>query len=102
MSSCKVHKYIRAKIGDAKKTIWKCVNPDCPHYIYPELAVGRKSICWVCGEIIILTKVRMMVKKPHCDTCFTRPDKAKPSKTAEAKQESAEMWSNILEQLKEV
>jgi hypothetical protein len=96
MNCKKVHKYYRTAIGDAKKRIWKCAEPGCTHYVYPELAENRITKCWVCGEEVVLTRRRMERKKPHCDTCYTRPDKAKKEEIADG-----QTWGNILTQLKE-
>ena len=62
-----VHKYLRSKLG--KLIIFKCMIPGCAHYIRKELAENRFSLCWRCNEIFVMTKVQLLLKKPHCLTC---------------------------------
>lgn len=73
------HKYELLKIkkldrnGDRssviKRVIYKCMFPDCSHYLNePELAIGKLSICWGgCGEAVIIQKD--MPVKPLCAKC---------------------------------
>lgn len=64
------HKYMRVKLG--KKEALKCQIPGCPHFItHPELALGRESLCWRCGNvfIIIRTEASFYAKKLKCGEC---------------------------------
>lgn len=49
--------------------VMKCTVPECTHYIALELAIGRKSICWVCEEEMILTKENVRNNKPIHRDC---------------------------------
>jgi hypothetical protein len=60
-----IHKYRRIKIGKNKDyVVYKCFL-DCPHYITPELVIGRMSICWYCGNEFEMTKASLKLK-PTC------------------------------------
>jgi hypothetical protein len=72
-----IHRYLRVKLGGKK--IWRCSIPGCTHYLRHEMAMGQNSICWVCGNTMVLTPKIMLCVKPHCDNgvCWTRPSIAK-------------------------
>lgn len=65
MSDRHIHKYIRKKLGRTY-VIYKCVLPNCAHYLSKDLILGRNSICWRCGNVFTITKHH---KKPHCVNC---------------------------------
>jgi len=65
----KVHKYERIKLGNKGFEVFKCMHPNCPHYIRKELVIGRETICWRCGEEVPMTKPMARMKKPHCYMC---------------------------------
>lgn len=77
MSKCTTHRYMRVKMNGKK--LWRCARPGCTHYLQHEMARGQNSICWTCGETLVLTSKIMLCVKPHCDNgrCFTRPSIAK-------------------------
>lgn len=67
---CKVHKFIRGKLGD--KIIYKCLH--CPSYVFFPLIIGRESICHGCGKTF---RIGLKVQaKPHCG-CLTKIYKKK-------------------------
>lgn len=63
-----VHKYKRIiyKSGNA---VFFCALPDCSNKINPVLALGKRSICWRCEEVFILSEYSLRLAKPHCDAC---------------------------------
>jgi hypothetical protein len=76
-----VHRYERVDIGVNKKyEVYKCTLPDCPHYISEALVVGRKSICWRCGNVFTIQK-NLLFKKPHCSDCIERKVDEKTKET---------------------
>lgn len=66
------HKYERIKLGNKGFEVFKCMLRDCAHWIRKELVVGRETICWRCGDALVMTKFTATMKKPHCKKC-TRP-----------------------------
>ena len=70
-----VHKFKRLiyKSGNA---IFFCALPDCAQKINISLALGKRSICWRCGEEFIMNEYSLRLAKPHCDNCH-KPKKIK-------------------------
>ncbi len=69
-----VHKYMRVRWGKNGTVVYRCMLPDCPHYAHPEMTRNRRSICWKCGSIFIMTGEKLQVKKPKCDKCQHKAD----------------------------
>lgn len=44
--------------------VFRCVIVGCTHWLAKELVEGRKSICWVCGEELVLNKENTRLKHP--------------------------------------
>lgn len=70
-----IHKYKKTNISNKKNKkyfVWKCQLVDCTHYLTKQHVVGRKSICWVCGETCIVRKENdgSIRAKPHCPECI--------------------------------
>jgi formylmethanofuran dehydrogenase subunit E len=67
-----VHKYMRFGPTPAMSYyIWKCVD-GCAHFIHEKqefYVVGRKSICWGCGEEFVMDEDAMKEEMPRCVTC---------------------------------
>lgn len=78
-----IHKYKKIKLGK-DYIVFRCLLPDCSHYIRRELAEGKVSICNRCNQPFIMTK--NVVRKhamPHCDDCVVRRDEQKISSIKE-------------------
>ena len=62
-----IHKYHR--INDT----WYCALPDCTHFIPrnvpSEAMLGKASICWECGNEMILDEDLLREDKPRCGNC---------------------------------
>jgi|SRR6187551_1625192 len=68
-----IHKYRKAKLTPQSNTvIFRCVLPDCSHYVYPNLYKGKQSICWRCGEPFVIEREHARMAKPHCSKCIIR------------------------------
>lgn len=63
-----LHKYKKEKLGH-DYYIYRCMQPDCAHYLPVRLAIGRISICWRCGAGFLMTGKHTKLTKPHCDEC---------------------------------
>ena len=71
MSKKHIHKYHR--VDTDAGSIWACGLPDCNHFMpahYTRLLPGKSSICWECGELLILTEQNMKHKQPICPDCM--------------------------------
>lgn len=71
-----IHKFKKTDIGrkngpnDRKKYIvFKCVLPDCSYYIEASLAEGKFCLCNRCNNLMVMTKLAMVLTKPHCADC---------------------------------
>ena len=73
------HKYFQAKFKQSGTVIYRCGLPNCPHFIYEPLIVGKLSICFRCGNEFIVTLRSTRSKKMHCEDC-TRGRYNKPRK----------------------
>jgi hypothetical protein len=50
--------------------VFFCVN-DCSYKIKRELSLGKKCICWRCGEPFTMNEYSIRLAKPHCNDCTT-------------------------------
>ena len=50
-------------------TVYFCTLPDCHFKIECVMALGKKSICNLCGNEFIMTEYTIKLAKPHCDNC---------------------------------
>lgn len=72
------HKYRRSKLSRGTGTIvYRCVLPDCSHYILPHLLKGRKSVCWRCRpeHEFVIEREHERMAKPHCSKAIVRKNK---------------------------
>ncbi len=63
-----VHKFRRLRYKSGNE-IFFCVLPDCNQKISIPLALGKRSLCWRCGQPFIMTEYSLRLAKPHCDNC---------------------------------
>lgn len=68
-SDHKVHKYRRINLGKKGYVVYKCMLPNCPHFIRAELCIGRMSICWRCGKEFVMNEKTLQLVKVHCIEC---------------------------------
>lgn len=71
-----IHKFkrLRYKSGNI---IFFCALPDCSQKINIALALGKRSLCWRCGNEFLITEYSLRLAKPHCESCH------KPKKVAD-------------------
>lgn len=62
-----VHKLRRHtyKTGNA---VYFCAL-DCKFKIITSLALGKRTICWRCGEEFVMNEYSIRLAKPHCEKC---------------------------------
>lgn len=70
-----VHK-LRRHVHKSGNAVLFCALPDCSFKINPALALGKRSICWRCGEEFIMNEYSLRLTKPHCEKCH-KPKKNK-------------------------
>lgn len=94
------HKLKRHVYNTGAKTYF-CVL-DCTFRVACELALGKKCICWRCGEEFSLNSYSITLAKPHCEKCHihkTNSDKLKQIVTVETV--SASIGTAVVESLSE-
>ena len=52
-----------------KHSIFFCSLPDCHFKIDAPLAIGKRSLCNVCGVEFIMNEYSLKLFKPHCGDC---------------------------------
>lgn len=50
-------------------TVFFCAMPDCSYKTATALALGKRCICWRCGEPFIMNEYSVRLAKPHCEKC---------------------------------
>lgn len=63
-----IHKYHKLSDG-----LWHCALSDCTHYMPSNVAAclpGKRSICWECGNEMILDDDNMKLEQPLCIICL--------------------------------
>ena len=63
-----IHKFKRL-IYKSGNSIFFCATPDCKQKISIPLALGKRSICWRCGEPFVMNEYSLRLAKPHCGAC---------------------------------
>jgi hypothetical protein len=63
-----IHKFKRLRYKSGNE-IFFCTLPDCNVKLNPALALGKRCLCWRCGESFILSEYSLRLAKPHCDAC---------------------------------
>lgn len=77
MSKTHVHQYRRAtgrrtrENKDSKmQNYYKCILPDCTHYVRDFMILGKNCICNRCGKVFVLSNsLRLIGNIPHCKEC---------------------------------
>lgn len=63
-----VHKLKRHKYKTGVKVFF-CTLPDCHYRIDVELALGKRSLCNICGKEFLINEYTIKLAKPHCQDC---------------------------------
>jgi hypothetical protein len=83
------HKYRRYVRGNWKTSRYACADPDCYKVGRPGLLLGKKSICWNCGQEFILTRDNLETAKPKCINCADTKEAREHRRINETVQEMA-------------
>lgn len=81
----KIHKYKRINISSREKPyyVYKCMLPNCSHYMPPHLVIGKYSLCWKCDESFIMLRSSAKLAKPYCGSCGGKNTKKEPQEKIE-------------------
>ena len=75
MAEKHTHKYQMIRLGKNKQKAYRCMLPDCNHYVYPEFIEGKRCVCYICNNEFIITPYAAKLKRPHCDNCVAKGEK---------------------------
>ena len=75
-----IHKLKRLKYKSGN-TIFFCALPDCTYKTNVYLALGKRSLCWRCGEPFVMDEYNLRLAKPHCNNCH-KPKKSEDKEEA--------------------
>jgi len=65
-----IHMYELITLKASGRKVFKCMLVDCTHYLPErELVIGRKSLCHICKEPLVMTREHLEIKKPVCEPC---------------------------------
>ena len=68
------HKFKRHRFKTGNE-VYFCVLPDCQVKIKPALTLGKRAICWRCGNEFQMTDYSVRLAKPHCNSCHQPKEK---------------------------
>ena len=71
------HRYKKVNLASSPGKVYivyRCMLPDCNHYLKPELLIGKRANCWRCGENFVVTAEMARLAKPHCKKCTEREE----------------------------
>lgn len=64
-----VHRLKKYKYPKTGNSIFFCTLPDCHFKIDAPLALGKRSVCNICGDEFFMNEYHLKLIKPHCDKC---------------------------------
>jgi hypothetical protein len=62
------HKLRRHKYPSGN-SVYFCTLPDCHYKIDVPLALGKRTVCNICGNEFIMNEYTIKLAKPHCLDC---------------------------------
>lgn len=96
MTQKHTHK-LRRHIYKTGARVYFCTLPDCYHKIECSLAVGKMSICNICGEEFQLNEYHVRLAKPHCDKCGKIKIKGSDGKKHYIRRDSLPVMASLAE-----
>lgn len=85
-----IHKLQRQRYKNGTKVYFCVLN--CSFKIEVGFALGRESICHLCGDQFTMNEYSIKLAKPHCTSCGKRKvydEDGKPKFIAKSRQEQA-------------
>lgn len=62
-----IHQYKRVKVKDS--TVYRCILPNCAHYIGKAFIINRVAKCPYCGNEYLITRELARRETLHCQNC---------------------------------
>lgn len=63
------HKLKRHEYPKSGNSVYFCTLPECHYKIDVPLALGKRTLCNLCGTEFIMSEYTIKLKKPHCSDC---------------------------------
>lgn len=68
------HRYRKVKMGkNDSYIVYACAEPECSHYIRPELLIGKLAQCYHCRSLFTVSREQVRegrrYLKLHCNAC---------------------------------
>lgn len=98
-----VHVYERSENINPNwiKQVYRCIDPDCSHYTQAQFIIGKRALCAVCKEPMVIEKAQLRNKKV-VGLCCSKSKRAKAFQTAAKVTEELEIFQNFkLEEINE-
>lgn len=88
-----IHTYERPRWN---RSIYRCIDPSCSHYIQKRLLVGKYGKCPECGSQFILDREKLLRARPKCDFC-SNTKKSRALKQVGEIKELQEIFEGVVE-----
>jgi len=83
-----LHQYKKVYLGGTKSKpkgmVYRCMLPDCPHFLQPSMVPGRYAECRACGRKFIVTK-ELLYDKVFITCGCTKGKREEPEEMEEKK-----------------
>jgi len=91
-------KKLRYKSGNI---IFFCTLPDCKFKSSVPLLLGKRAICWRCGDEFLMSDYSLRLAKPHCENCHQSKNYDYPIDNADHEYAVEPMKQSLTEQLQQ-
>jgi len=61
-----------------------------------DLVAGKECLCNRCGDLMIMDKIAMRLRLPHCKSCTKKPFNPKLSQKVEEKKDVRDKLAEII------
>jgi ribosomal protein S27AE len=85
-----IHRYKKVNLATTphkEYLVYRCILPNCNHYLQPALLIGKQASCPRCGEEYIIAADLARLTKPHCRKCTAGKEKPERIRLREFKLE---------------
>lgn len=64
-----IHRLKKHTYKKSGLAVYFCTLPDCSYKIEYQFALGKESLCNICGKPFIVNEYTLKLIKPHCPNC---------------------------------
>ncbi|SRR5258706_8412020 len=88
----KKHKY------NSGQAVFFCTLKDCHYKVEVPFALGKESICNICGSPFIMNEYTLKLIRPHCPNCGRKEVKDSDGRKHYVKKRSSQILSSIADE----